>query len=121
MADDLKMLNYLESGIKAEGLRQKAIANNVANMNTPGYRRTDLNFDDVLSEAIEAQENGRSIDVQSLKGDFYQPMNTPVDSKGNDVSLDHEVGQMVKNSVRHQTYMLLLKKKYEQINLATRI
>ena len=41
MADHLKMINYLEAGMKAEGLRQKVIANNIANMNTPGFRRSE--------------------------------------------------------------------------------
>jgi flagellar basal body rod protein FlgB len=41
-----------------------------------------------------------------------------VKSNGNDVSLETEVGQMVKNTLRHKTYVRLLNKKYHQIELA---
>ncbi len=39
-------------------------------------------------------------------------------SNGNDVSLEAEVGRMVKNSLRHTAYIRLLRKKYSQIELA---
>ena len=38
------IFDLIESGIRAESLRQKTIGNNVANLNTPGYRRKDVNF-----------------------------------------------------------------------------
>ena len=36
--------DLLEVGIKAENLRQKTIANNIANLETPEYRRIDVMF-----------------------------------------------------------------------------
>ena len=118
MANEMNMINYIEAGLKAESIRQKAIANNVANMNTPGYRRTDLRFEELLAKAIES--NGR-IDVSEIKPEFYQPNTTPVKANGNDVSLDSEVGAMVKNSLRHRAFMMLLKKKYSQFSAAIRV
>ncbi len=118
MANEMNMINYIEAGLKAEGIRQKAIANNVANMNTPGYRRIDLRFEELLAKAIES--NGR-IDVSEIKPEFYQPKTTPVKTNGNDVSLDMEVGAMVKNSLRHQAFMMLLKKKYAQFSAAINV
>ena len=38
------IVDVVEAGIKAESLRQKTIANNVANLQTPGYRRVDVKF-----------------------------------------------------------------------------
>jgi flagellar basal-body rod protein FlgB len=48
---DLNILNYLEAGVRAEGARQKAIASNIANINTPGYRRLNIRFEEVLGRA----------------------------------------------------------------------
>ena len=118
MANEMNMINYIEAGLKAEGIRQQAIANNVANMNTPGYRRTDLRFEELLAKAIES--NGR-IDVSEIKPEFYQPKTTPLKADGNDVSLDSEVGAMIKNSLRHRAFMMLLKKKYSQFSAAIRV
>jgi len=36
--------DFIEAGIKAENLRQKSIANNIANLETPNYRRIDVKF-----------------------------------------------------------------------------
>jgi len=39
----------------------------------------------------------------------------------NDISLDNEVGAMLKNTLKHKTYMLLLKKKYQQMDSAMKL
>ena len=118
MIKDSTIIDLLESGMRAEGLRQQTIANNIANMNTDGYRRTDINFEDVLNKALEKQD---PVDAKSLTADIIQPQNTPINEFGNDVSLDNEVGEMVKNTIRHRTYMLMLKKTYQQMESAIRL
>ncbi|MCD4831089.1 MAG: flagellar basal body rod protein FlgB [Anaerohalosphaeraceae bacterium] len=110
-----KIFEIIEAGINAENLRQKAIANNVANMNTPGYRRFDVNFKEMLSKAMDS--DGK-VDFDELNARLHQPKQTTVKSNGNDVSLEREVGEMVKNTLRHKTYIRLLQKKYSQIEMA---
>lgn len=115
MSDDLTIIHNLQAGMKAEALRQKAIASNVANLNTPGYRRIELNFEQLLEKAIDS---GKEFDFDKHEPEYYNPGNTPVKSNGNDVSLDHEVSEMVKNTLRHSAYTKLLKKKYDMFALA---
>jgi flagellar basal-body rod protein FlgB len=107
--------DLIEAGIRAEGLRQKAIAGNVANMQTPGYRRFDVKFDQILEKALSA---GGDIDSEQLEPEIFQPLNTKLNDKGNDVNLEVEVGQMVENSIRHKAYTRILAKKYRQIEMA---
>ena len=109
------IIDQLQAGIKAESLRQKAIASNVANIETPGYRRIDVRFEELLAEAIES---GHLNDVMDIDPEFFQTMNTPVKSNGNDVSLENEVGQMVKNTLRHKAYIKLFRGRLSQIELA---
>jgi flagellar basal-body rod protein FlgB len=118
MVNNTNMLDFLEAGMRLGDTRQKAIANNVANMNTPGYRRYDVDFQDVLTKAIDS---GRKPDEADMEAALFQPKNTPVNMSGNDVSMETEVGEMVKNSLMHQAYTLLLKKKYEQMRAAIQI
>jgi flagellar basal-body rod protein FlgB len=115
MSEINDIVDIIGAGIKAESLRQKTIANNVANLQTPGYRRVDVNFQDLLAKALESSGDG---DLSDLEAVTYQPKNTVVKSNGNDVSLETEVGEMVKNSLRHKAYIRLLQKKYQQIDLA---
>lgn len=109
------IVELLEAGIRAEGLRQKAIANNIANLETPGYRRIDVKFEELLAKALDSSGE---VKLSEIEAEIYQPKQTPVKSNGNDVSLEVEVGEMVKNSLRHKAYIRLLNKMYKQIEMA---
>ena len=112
------IFDIIEVGIKAESLRNKAIANNLANLQTPGYRRVDVRFKELLAKALDSSG---TVDLSEVEPQLYQPENTAVKSNGNDVNLDAEVGEMVKNSLRHKAYIRLLQKKYQQIELAINV
>ena len=106
---------YLETALRAFGQRQAVIANNIANINTPDFRRGAVDFQKRLAEAIAS---GRPIDPQRFAAEIIQPMTTPVDSSGNDVNLEMEIGEMIKNSGAYKTYLRLLGKLYRQMELA---
>ena len=108
MAKTSMITDLLESGIKAESLRQKAIASNIANLETPGYRRIDVRFEELLTKALD--EAG-SVDLAEIAPQLHRPRQTPVKANGNDVNLEAEVGEMVKNSLLHKVYIRLLSKK----------
>ncbi len=110
--------DLLEAGIRAENLRQKTIANNIANLETPEYRRVDIKFEELLAKSMDSSG---TVDLSDLEPVIYRPKQTPVKSNGNDVNLESEVGQMVKNTLRHTAYIRLLNKKYKQIELAMNV
>jgi len=114
------ILDLLESGIKAETLRQKAISNNVANLQTPGYRRLGVKFEQLLAKAMESGDVGK-INLDEIKASLYQPKNTALNPNGNDVNLEVEVGDMVKNSIRYRAFIKLLNKTYAQIDEAIKV
>jgi flagellar basal-body rod protein FlgB len=109
------ILDLIEAGIKAESLRQKAIAGNIANLETPGYRRIDVKFEQSLAKALNSPGK---LDIGELEPQLYRPNKTPVKGNGNDVNLETEVGEMVKNTLRHKTYIRVLNKRYRQLELA---
>ena len=115
MSETNNIVDLIGAGIKAENLRQKAIANNIANLETPGYRRVDVQFEEVLSKLLDSPGE---VDLDDLGFEYYRPQNTPVNSKGNDVNLESEIGQMVKNALFHKAYIRLLNNKYKQIDAA---
>lgn len=117
MATSPGITELIEASLRAAGMRSQAIANNLANLNTPGYRRTSVRFEEMLAEAVEG---GRPVSPEDLQPELVQPMTTPVDENGNDVNLDVEVGEMVKNGAMYKTYVRLLNKIYRQMELAIR-
>ena len=109
------IVDLLGAGIRVESLRQQAIASNVANLETPGYRRVDVKFEELLAKALAS---GGAVDLGEIAPQIHRPKSTPVKSNGNDVSLEGEVGEMVKNTLRYKTYIRLLDKKLRQIERA---
>ena len=109
------IIGIIEAGIKAEGLRQRTIANNVANLETPGYRSLNVKFEKLLAKALDSPGG---VSVDEIDAEAYQANETPLKPNGNDVSLEAEVGKMVKNSLKHKAYVRLLSKMYRQIETA---
>jgi len=109
------IVDLLEAGIRAESLRQKSIAGNIANIETPGYRRIDVRFEQLLAKALDSSGE---VELRKIEPQIHRPKGTPIKSNGNDVNLEVEVGEMVKNTLRHKAYIRLLAKKYGQIELA---
>ena len=115
MADGNRIVELLEAGLKATGLRSRVVANNIANLETPGYRRKAVDFETALAEAMQSPS---SADLRDVPMELIEPQTTPADATGNDVNLDVEVGEMVKNATMHQTYLRLLAKTYRQMEQA---
>lgn len=109
------IVELLQAGLRAETMRQQATANNVANIQTPGYRRLDVQFEQLLAKAIESGDEMNADEIEPL---LYQPMNTAVNPNGNDVNLEGEIGEMVKNSLRYKAFVRLMNKRIGQMEQA---
>ena len=109
------IIDLLQTGIRAEGLRQQAISSNIANMETPGYQRVEVKFEELLAEAMDSSS---TLDLDDIEPEMFSPHDTPVKSNGNDVNLEAEIGDLVKNSLQHTAYVRILNKKLAQIENA---
>ena len=109
------VIDIIEAGIRAENFRQIAISNNIANLETPGYRRVDVKFEEFLAKCLKS---GDTVDLEKIMPELYRPKQTPVKDNGNDVNYEAEVGQMIRNAIRHKALVRLLSKKYKQIEQA---
>ena len=95
--------NYLaaKKTLDAVALRQEAIASNIANLETPGYKRLDLSasFQSELDRACATRDPRQIASLQpSLAPD---PTALPNGRDGNTVSLEKEMAQLNQNSLAH--------------------
>ena len=98
----------LERALAASSLRQKAISNNIANVNTPEYKKSEVVFEDMLQSAMSGdklpmlQTNPRHLSPQP-KGIPTAKMNvvgsTSIRKDGNNVDIDAEMANLAKNSI----------------------
>ena len=117
MGSRASIIEYLEAGLRAASLRQSVIANNIANLDTPGYRRSAVNFETRLAEVLGSS---RPVDLTRIAPEVVRPMTTPIRINGNDVSMDEEVGELIKNTGRYKFYLRLMSKLYSQMEQAIR-
>jgi flagellar basal-body rod protein FlgB len=118
MPQPVDIVGLLEAGIKAEETRQRTIASNVANVETPGYRRLEVRFEDLLAKALHSSQGA---DLGEVEPETFRPESTPLKSNGNDVNMEMEIGEMLKNSARQMAFVRLLRKKFAQIESAITI
>ncbi|GFZ30973.1 flagellar basal body rod protein FlgB [Clostridium zeae] len=94
--------NLIKRGLDVSSLRSKVIANNMANINTAGYKRSTVSFEDTLKDASSDIENTgyTNVDENSygqvkLDKDTSSSMRTD----GNNVDLDSEKVNQAANTL----------------------
>ncbi len=96
--------NYLigKRLLDAAALRQDALASNVANVETPGYKRVDIDkaFETQLATAVKQRDIE---DLQTLRPKLTQDVNaSAVRADGNNVAMDRELMEINRNTVEYQ-------------------
>ncbi len=101
------MINRLTQGLdfQAEALmlrseRQRLIASNIANADTPGYVARDFNFASALRDATSAQAGNRATGRAAAVLRYAAPSQTNLD--GNSVDMDRERAAFADNSVKFE-------------------
>lgn len=94
MFDDVTSV-ALHSALDGLVARQKAIANNIANIQTPGYRATRVSFEESLREALDA---GEAPVVTPTSATSLEPTR----EDGNNVNLDTETLSSLDTNLRYQ-------------------
>jgi flagellar basal-body rod protein FlgB len=90
---------------------QQAVANNVANVDTPGYKAEDVNFESSLASAIAA---GNPAQMQITT----TPSTAPADQTGNNVSLSSEMTEEEKAGMQFQTMVEAMNAKFQLLSTA---
>ncbi len=83
----------LERSLRFRMARQAALAANLANIDTPGYRRVDLEFDDALARASARVGPTHPGHVRSPRENGWRIVTAPRSNRpdGNGVELEREV------------------------------
>lgn len=102
-------------------LRQQVLAQNVANVNTPGYRRLDVHFEEALAEQLAKRADSSTGDVPvqiNATAQITEDQNTPTRADGNNVEIDLEMMRLNKNTLLGNTYLQLLATKLAMMKRA---
>lgn len=107
--------------LDAAWLRHQVIANNIANVNTPGYVAKKVDFEEHLAKFLtplgELNESAFRHELESLKA-FVDEGHAVVPSGGEEVSLDKEMVMLTENVLRYQALLDALSKRGSIMQMA---
>ena len=55
--------DYLARGLEAANMRQEVISNNIANVNTPHFKRSAVNFEDLLAKELHLDDEPMKVAI----------------------------------------------------------
>jgi flagellar basal-body rod protein FlgB len=109
---NISILSQLESYLSLTNQRETVIASNMANVDTPGYRTKDLDFQHALANATAAPEGSSPpAAVRDVNGLLERP-------DGNNVDIDREAMKLSEVQLQYQMGTQLMKDRFHQIMTA---
>jgi flagellar basal-body rod protein FlgB len=115
-------INVLGTSLDAASKRSSLISNNIANVNTPEYKRKDISFETELKNAFanatESTVDARvkNLDLSSLGQNVYTDYSElSYRYDGNNVDIDTENGILAKTQIKYNGLMELLNKDFEAL------
>ncbi|WP_353093859.1 flagellar basal body rod protein FlgB [Tissierella praeacuta] len=102
-------INFYKKALDGTWERHKAISNNIANQNTPNYKRKVVTFEDQLKQSIEdnrinlvkTHENHISHGTSGFSPIIMEDKSTSYRIDGNNVNIDTEEADFAKNTIMY--------------------
>ncbi len=123
-----KMFNatdFLKKALDGASLRHAAISNNIANVNTPGYKRIAVEFESLLKDELEKNRfrlhttNSKHLEgsiSSKLSSSIMKNNNIAARRDGNSVNIDVEIAERAKNEIYYNAIARQISRQFEAIS-----
>jgi len=129
----------IEKSLDAESMRRKVISNNIANVDVPHFKRSEVNFESELKRAIFENDNERANRVPFATTDerhvpFSVPRSitgvqprinldysTTYRNDGNNVDIEKEMVDAAKNMMRHNSLTASMNHNFKMLKISMRV
>jgi flagellar basal-body rod protein FlgB len=130
---DSVWLSSVESALQASQLRSQVYANNIANANTPGYKRQTVQFESILQASLGNLSSGAGLSMAAnnpldLGGIMpgqgaVSPIvvtdnSSAVSSNGNNVNMDAEMSDLAENQIDYSALVQNYNTQYDMLRTA---
>lgn len=115
-------VNVLDRAADASWKRNEAIANNIANVDTPGYKRQDVEFESILKRelrdsrytSVDAKVSG--LDMGRLEGKSYTDSAAySYRMDGNNVDIDTENTKLAGNQIKYNALVASVNQEFARL------
>ena len=130
-----RTVDLLHRAMDVSMLRRNVIADNLANADTPNFKRSTINFESQLKRAFESQTPPALEAKMSRERhiSFHQPIDpksvgprrvldylSQTDANGNNVDIEEESIHMLKNQLNYQLLTQVIASRFNSITMVTR-
>jgi flagellar basal-body rod protein FlgB len=123
---DKTRIPLLSKALDVYGLRQRVISNNLSNISTPGFKRSEVTFEQIFRQTLEKPKlTGRLTRPDHIpigapeKRPLVPGITTPNDpvlhSGVNNVDIDQEMAELAKNQIRYSFATRLIRGNFTAI------
>ncbi|OBZ18389.1 flagellar basal-body rod protein FlgB [Bacillus sp. FJAT-27264] len=114
----------LQGGIEAANQRQSVLANNVANVDTPNFKRSNVSFESILQQhelGLQSDLNARVTDRRHFQfgsnkivpaSVYSTDQTTSMNNNNNNVDVDREMALSAENQLRYNSYVGLMNSQF---------
>lgn len=124
-SDIYNCVNVLDKAADASWTRNQVISNNISNVDTPEYKRKDVQFSSYLRAALadadtsNLQKVVNNIDLEGLEATSYTDMaDLSYREDGNNVDIDTENVELASNQVMYKALMNSISNEFNMIKQA---
>jgi len=130
MWDNLfKPMDLLQQGLSAAWTRNAVIRNNIANVETPGFKASDVEFETLMARAIEGSSfkgtktHPRHIDIggsdlTSVRANIVERQGLSMRMDGNNVDIEDENVKLAQNSLYYNTLLEKMNSEIRRLRMA---
>ena len=129
----MKNLHLLEKGLDLALLRRKVLANNIANIDVPHFKRSEVSFESDLKRALDQKKavneesalrthhplhiKKRSYPaIGEVKARVHIDHNSTMRNDGNNVDIEDEVTKLVRNQLQYNLMIERLGGSFRHLN-----
>ncbi len=130
-----KTIDILKRSMDVAVLRRNVIADNIANAETPNFKRSFINFEAQLKRALDSEKvkPPRQFITDRRHIPFYRPIDyrtvkprrildylTTAKNNGNNVDLEEELMLSMQNQLLYQTMITVVTSEFGRVNMVLR-
>ena len=122
-----KNIKWLEKGLDAAWLRSQVISNNIANVDTAGFKSSRVEFEQAFKSALEQDSMVSNIQnkhfsfsdpVDNVTASVVKDSDTVMRMDGNNVDIDYENAELAKNTIYYNTLVQQISSEFRRLNIA---
>ena len=103
MLSDITVATLVKT-LDCAALRHRVLANNIANAETPGFTRSDVQFHERLEAAVlRAQELESTEAIDDVQAAGAADIESPARADGNNVDIEREMAALTRNSLEYES------------------